>query len=122
MSFPCKPEIIRTQTSSGVPTSVILKVLLLKVGFQLLLSLPLLFHLLLLQPASDGLQSTGAAVDFRQFKHIHLDRGNPLYSVKWLLKMSFITYKCYNGRRKGDNYPREMDPTTSNVIIDECIH
>lgn len=94
MSFPCKREIMRTQTSCGVPTSVILKVLLLKVGFQLLLSLPLLFHLLLLEPASDGLQSTRATVDFRQFQQHHLNHGNPLHSATRLLKMSFITLEC----------------------------
>lgn len=37
-------------------TSMILKVLLFKVGFQLLLSLPFLLHLLLLQLTSNGLQ------------------------------------------------------------------
>lgn len=45
-----------TRTSGALPTSVILEVLLLKVCFQLFLSLSFLFHLLLLQLTSYSLQ------------------------------------------------------------------
>lgn len=63
--FPANVRSDKRAAAAAPPTSMILKVLLLKVGFQLFLPLPLLFHLLLLQPASDGLRS---ARDFRQFQ------------------------------------------------------
>lgn len=52
-----------TWASGALPTSVILKVFLLKVCFQLLLSPPLLFHLLLLQLTSYGLQTNKPTVN-----------------------------------------------------------